>query len=192
MNRTTFFLMVSAVAMTFYLGTMLAPKGHSDRDLADAVRRAGDSATARITDNVAGIIPGLQDSIQHYRAQALASTVVEVVRTDTLETTDTVEVVPDGAPYSTIIFPPMTRNGLTVVESLQIRPAPLVPTNVQRRLHINVASVDTVLVALLRAVIPERKDRRWGIGLTVGYGATLSGGVVYAGPSVTAGFSYRF
>ena len=50
---------------------------------------------------------------------------------------------------------------------------------------------DSVVIATQDAVLRERKPRRhWSLGITGGYGVTLTGDRVVTGPSITAGLTW--
>jgi hypothetical protein len=172
-----------------------------------------DSAVVELVSarDVAAIVPVLQDSIRTYAGRIQYSTRI-VIRRDTVRLIDTLAV---DSLTDSVTFPPVTRDGITVLERLTFAP-PIPPTRISRALGVAVQP-DTLSLALLRmpdgllrfiaaaertgvrlqvvdaAGIQPPKASRFGVGCAGGPSLTVTlGGAAYGGLGVTCGVTVRW
>lgn len=197
----------------WWLGQLFGPRGLSPDEVAELVRRAGDSAVVVYRD---------AETVRRAAAVALGNvpagvarnpTLVVKVRTpaDTVRIIDTVVVAPQTDSVLSVPFPDLDTNGISISDTVTLTPAPSRETRFSRSLHVT-WNPDTLTVALLRdpagfdrvvAALGERQlavveavrsekvsgtQRRWGLRCVVGPGAGVGmDGVVRATIGVACG-----
>lgn len=148
----TLIVAVAFLLAGWWLHRLLGPSGLSPEEVAELVRRAGDSAVVvyrdaetvrRAADLALGNVP---------RPVAGDPTLVVRVRTqvDTVRVVDTVRLAPAAGDSVLVVpFPDLDTNGISISDTVTLTPAPSLETSVSRSLHVT-WNPDTLTVALLR------------------------------------------
>lgn len=214
-------LVLAGLAVTVFLAGLMVGCERTKAQAAVAYSQLAhqhDAAVAELTSakQVAADVPILRDSLAHYRGRPQASTRL-VVHRDTVRIRDTVFAAGAAADSltDTLVFPPITRQGITVLERLAFTP-PIPPTRITRWV-VATTDPDSISVLLLRqpdgllrfvaaaeregvrlhiadaAALQPPERSRFGFGCAVGPSLAVTlAGQAYGGVGATCGLAVRF